>query len=82
MRRLLALAATAAVLALPVPAAQASYECLPDNESNNAVCVQLAECTDLCFIAPGVQFKCYLGFRGETVCRVVRALSFEVGGTR
>ena len=79
MRRLLALAATAAVVALPVPAAQASYSCLPADTSTG-VCVQITECSDLCFIAPGVQFKCYLGFRGETVCRVVRALSFEVGG--
>lgn len=80
MRRALALAAVSAVLALPVPAAQASYDCLPDEQSSNAVCVQIGECTDLCFIAPGVQFKCYLGFRGEPVCRVVRALGFEVGG--
>lgn len=80
MRRLLALAAVATVTALPLPAAQASYTCLPDNESSNAVCVQVIECTDLCLVTPGVQFKCYLGFRGETVCRVVRALSFEVGG--
>lgn len=80
MRRLLALAAVATVTALPLPAAQASYTCLPDDQSTNAVCVQITECSDLCFIAPGVQFKCYLGFRGETVCRIVRALSVEVGG--
>lgn len=80
MRRLLALAAVATITALPVPAAQASYTCLPDENATNGVCVQVIECTDLCFVAPGVQFRCYLGFRGETVCRVVRALSVEVGG--
>lgn len=80
MRRLLALAAVATVVALPLPVAQASYTCLPDNESSTAVCVQIIECTDLCYPAPGVQFKCYLGFRGETVCRLVRALSVEAGG--
>lgn len=82
MRRLAAIVAIAAasVVALPVTAAQASYECLPDDEARNAVCVQLVECPDLCFIAPGVQFKCYLSFRGEPVCRIVRALGFEVGG--
>lgn len=78
MRRLFALAAVATIASLPLPA-DASYACLPE-DSSTAVCVQIAECTDLCFIAPGVRFDCYLGFRGETVCRVVRALGFEVGG--
>lgn len=80
MRRLLALAAVATVASLPLPVAQASYTCLPDEESGNAVCVQIAECTDLCFIAPGVQIKCSLGYRGEQVCRIVRPLGVEVGG--
>ena len=79
MRRLLALSALAAVAALSAPA-QASYACLPDDQATTAVCVQLSECADECWIAPGAYVKCYLGFRGETVCRVVRLVGFEVGG--
>ena len=81
MRRLLALSALAATTVLSAPAAHAQYTCLPEEEPRNGVCVQVIECGhDYCFVAPGVQFHCYLGFRGETVCRVVRALSFEVAG--
>jgi hypothetical protein len=84
MRRLLALAALAAATAVSGPVmsapAHASYDCLPEEDPRNGVCVQLGECGEQCYPAPGVEFRCYLGFRGETVCRVVRALSVEVGG--
>lgn len=83
MRRLLAMSVLAAATfgsALAATPAQASYTCLPDDDSGNAVCVQVGHCTDLCFIQPGVYVKCYLGFRGEAVCRIVRLVGFEVGG--
>ncbi len=78
MRRLLAAAAVAAVATVSAPA-NASYDCTNASASLD-VCVQVGECPDLCFIQPGVQFKCDLGFTGERYCRIVRALSFEVGG--
>lgn len=79
MRRLLALTALAAAVAVP-SAAHASYECVPDANADNGVCVQVASCRDECLIDPGVQFHCYLGFSGERFCRVVRALSVGSGG--
>jgi hypothetical protein len=79
MRRLLALAALAAATLAAAPA-HASYKCLPDENATNAVCVQFSDCADECYVAPGVQFKCSLGFSGETACRVVRHLGFGAGG--
>ena len=78
MRRLLALAALGTATA-PAAPAHAAYTCVPEDSAVGA-CVQVTECTDPCYFRPGVRFECYLGFRGETVCRVVRALGFEVAG--
>lgn len=78
MRRLLAAAAVAAVATLSAPA-HAAYTCTDASASLDA-CVQVTECMDVCFIKPGVQFQCYLGFSGERFCRIVRALGVEVAG--
>ena len=77
MRRLLAVAAVATA-ALSAAPANANYTCVL-NDTTLDVCVQVTECSDVCFIKPGVRFECYLGFTGERVCRIVRALSFETG---
>jgi hypothetical protein len=80
MRRVLALTALAAVAALAAPA-HAAYTCEPNPATSNVgVCVQVTQCQDVCVLKPGAYVYCDLGFGGERVCRIVRALGVETGG--